>query len=126
MPKTVRWGLMSIGILLFSKASVWRAVAQEEAPVEQPPPSGVEDILSQILGFLYTIAHWLGQLVANLLQAIFPAFEVPPSIVDPIGLLGLVTILFAIAEFSKRAIWMLIGLGWLLIVIRIMIAAVQG
>src|SRR5659263_644910 len=44
----------------------------------------------------------------------------PKSLVDAIGMLVILTIFLAIAEVAKKAIWIVVALGWVFIVIRIL------
>ncbi|GFO97642.1 hypothetical protein ig2599ANME_1847 [groundwater metagenome] len=77
-----------------------------------------EDILTTVMAFIYTIGHWLGEKIVELLQSI-SGVEIPMTIVDAIGLLVILTISLAIAEVAKKAIWVIVAVGWVLIVMRI-------
>ena len=77
-----------------------------------------EDMLTTVLAFIYTIGHWIGEKVVQLIQSISGVI-IPPAIVDAIGLLVILTISLAIAEVAKRAIWIIVAIGWVLMVIRI-------
>lgn len=87
---------------------------------------GRRDLLGQFLAFIYSIAHGLGQLVIRAIQAILPqAGSVLDQLVDPIGVLALLTILLAIYGFAKRIIWIVVSIGWVLIIIRIILAILK-
>ncbi len=79
-----------------------------------------EDILTNILAFIYTIGHWIGEKIVWLLQSISGVL-IPQTIVDAIGMLVILTIFLAIAEVAKKAIWIIVAVGWILIVLRILI-----
>ncbi len=79
-----------------------------------------EDILTSILAFIYTIGHWIGVKIVGLIQSI-AGITIPPSIVDAIGMLVILTIFLAIAEVAKKAIWIVVAVGWVLIIVRIVI-----
>ncbi len=79
-----------------------------------------EDILTTVMAFIYTIGHWLGEKIVELIQTI-SGIAIPVTIVDAIGLLVILTIFLAIAEVAKKAIWVIVAVGWVLIVLRIAI-----
>ena len=77
-----------------------------------------EDILTMIFAFLYTIGHWIGGIVVWLIQSISGAI-VPNAIVDTIGLLTILTILLSVADVAKKIVWIIVAVGWILIIVRI-------
>ncbi len=79
-----------------------------------------EDILTTVMAFIYTIGHWIGEIIVGLLQSI-SGVDIPVAIVDAIGVLVILTISLAIAEVAKKAIWVIVVVGWVLIVLRIAI-----
>lgn len=78
-----------------------------------------ETLLEDVLSFIYTIGHWIGEKIVELIQLI-SGIILPQSIVDAIGMLVILTIFLAIAEVAKKAIWIVVALGWVFIVIRIL------
>ncbi|MCS7197369.1 MAG: hypothetical protein NZ930_01575 [Candidatus Bipolaricaulota bacterium] len=79
--------------------------------------------LDQALTFIYTAAHWLGQLIVGAVNSVVPAL-ISQDLVDPIGYLALLTIvivLIGVFEALRKAMYWIVGLGWLLIVVRIVI-----
>jgi hypothetical protein len=79
-----------------------------------------EDLLTTILAFIYTIGHWIGEKIVGLIQSV-AGIIIPQSIVDAIGMLVILTIFLAIAEVAKKAIWIVVAVGWALIIVRIII-----
>ncbi|MCZ7385482.1 MAG: hypothetical protein O8C63_12155 [Candidatus Methanoperedens sp.] len=79
-----------------------------------------EDILTNVLAFIYTIGHWIGEKIVGLIQSV-AGIIIPQSIVDAIGMLVILTIFLAIAEVAKKAIWIIVAVGWVLIIVRIVI-----
>ncbi|MDP2766132.1 MAG: hypothetical protein Q8O41_01580 [Candidatus Methanoperedens sp.] len=79
-----------------------------------------EDLLTTILAFIYTIGHWIGEKIVGLIQSV-AGIIIPPSIVDAIGMLVILTIFLGIAEVAKKAIWIVVAIGWALIIVRIVI-----
>lgn len=86
------------------------------------PPVPPEGFVDQILAFIYTTAHWLGWIIVNLLQNIVP-LQNPEQLVDPVGYLALLTLFLIVAEVAKKITWLVVIVGWVLIVIRIVIEA---
>ena len=78
-----------------------------------------ENILEGILTFIYTVGHWIGQKIVELLQYI-SGIRLGQEIVDAIGMLVILTIFLAIAEVAKKAIWIVVVIGWVFIIIRIL------
>lgn len=78
-----------------------------------------ENILESILTFIYTVGHWIGQKIVELLQYI-SGMRLGQEIVDAIGMLVILTIFLAIAEVAKKAIWIVVVIGWVFIIIRIL------
>lgn len=79
----------------------------------------VENILENLLTFIYTLGHWLGEKIVELIQYI-TNIKLGQEIVDAIGMLVILTIFLAIAEVAKKAIWIVVAIGWVLIFIRIL------
>lgn len=102
-----------------------------QAPVDPPPastppdpPVPPEGWLDQLLAFIYTSAHWIGGLMVKFLQDFFPLQE-PEKLVDPIGYLVLLTLFLIVAEIAKKIVWLVVVVGWLLIIVRIVLEAIQ-
>jgi len=78
-------------------------------------------ILSQVLTFLYSLAHYVGLLIVYLLGIILPTVKVPGDLADPIGFLVLLTAFVILAQVAKKVAWIVVIVGWALIVIRIIL-----
>jgi hypothetical protein len=83
----------------------------------------VENILENLLTFIYTLGHWLGEKIVELIQYI-TKIKLGQEIVDAIGMLVILTIFLAIAEVAKKAIWIVVAIGWVLIIVRILMMMV--
>ena len=79
----------------------------------------MEDILTSVFAFIYTVGHWIGGKIVSLIQSI-AGITIPSSIVDAIGMLVILTIFLALAEVAKKAIWIIVAIGWILIIVRIL------
>jgi hypothetical protein len=82
-----------------------------------------EDLLTTALAFIYTIGHWIGEKIVGLIQSL-AGIIIPSSIIDAIGMLVILTIFLAIAEVAKKAIWIVVAVGWVLIIVRILMLMV--
>ena len=78
-----------------------------------------ETLLENVLSFVYTIGHWIGAKIVELIQYI-SGIIIPPTIVDAIGMLVILTIFLGIAEIAKKAIWIVVAIGWVFIIIRLL------
>ena len=80
-----------------------------------------KEILSGVLTFLYSIAHYVGMLVVYLLGRVLPTAKVPGDLVDPIGYLALLTAFIILVQVAKKIAWIVIVIGWALILVRIVL-----
>ena len=78
-----------------------------------------KEILSGILTYLYSIAHYVGMFVVYLLGRVLPAARVPADLVDPIGYLALLTAFLILVQVAKKVAWILVVVAWVLIMVRI-------
>jgi hypothetical protein len=81
-----------------------------------------KDILSALLTFLYSIAHYVGVFVVYLLGRVLPATKVPTDLVDPLGYLALLTALLILVQVAKKIAWIIVLTGWILILVRIVLS----
>ncbi len=89
-----------------------------------PPPVPPEGWLDQFLAFIYTLAHWVGGLIVELVENIVP-LQTPEQLVDPIGYLTLLTILLLVSQIAKKVVWGVVVVGWILIGIRIVLEILE-
>lgn len=85
-----------------------------------PDESQVREFLDQLLTFFYTLAHWFGAIVAEVVSAVLK-YEIPADLIDPLGFLILITIFLAVTEVAKRLAWFVVIVGWVLILLRIVL-----
>ncbi|MCX6132387.1 MAG: hypothetical protein NTU47_01125 [Ignavibacteriales bacterium] len=78
-----------------------------------------KEILSGILTYLYSIAHYVGMFVVYLLGRVLPAARVPADLIDPIGYLALLTAFLILVQVAKKIAWILVVVAWALILVRI-------
>jgi hypothetical protein len=83
-----------------------------------------ETLIENVLSFIYTIGHWIGAKIVEIIQYI-SGVTIPPSLVDAIGMLVILTIFLAIAEVAKKAIWIIVVIGWVFIIVRILMLMIH-
>lgn len=95
--------------------------------VQSMPPEegGFKEFFDQVLTFLYTAAHWVGQLIVGLVERIV-GYTLPDDLIDPLGFMILLTLFLVLAEVAKRVAWLVVIVGWILILVRIGIEVFGG
>jgi hypothetical protein len=88
-------------------------------PVTKP------DVLTQILGFLSTIARFIGLGIVQLVQYILPSVKDLSQLAEPIGYLALVTLFVILTSAAQKVALIILAVGWALIVIRILLMALR-
>ncbi|HEY9594446.1 MAG TPA: hypothetical protein VHE79_08210 [Spirochaetia bacterium] len=81
------------------------------------------DLLTQIFGFLSTIAHYIGVGVVQLVQKIIPSAKGLTAIADPIGFLALLTIFVILTTAARKVALIIVLVGWALILVRVLLMA---
>lgn len=80
-----------------------------------------------LLTFIQSAASLIGQGLVRLCNLILPAGRpLGEEMVLPLGYLGLLTLvllLFDLIAASRRVIWIIVGIGWLLLILRIVLWA---
>ena len=97
----------------------------QSAAAEPDGLSSGQDILDQILAFIYSLGHLIGEGIVRLVTAILPSLAFPTDLVDPIGLLAILTIFLAVAAIAKKLVWIVVIAGWVLILVRLILVIVQ-
>jgi len=122
-----RLSLIGKGLLAGGTAFYMQMVcmAQSAAAVSEPNVFSGRDILDQILAFIYSLGHLIGEGIVRLVTAILPSLEFPTDLVDPIGLLAILTIFLAVATIAKKLVWIVLIAGWVLILVRLILVIVQ-
>ena len=115
------WRSTSLGSAVFALGVP--CYGQAEAIGEAASARGVID---QLLSFIYSLGHLIGQGIVQLLHTILPSMPVPTELVDPIGLLAILTLFLAIASIAKKLVWIVVVVGWVLILIRLILVIIQN
>jgi len=103
-------------------------VAQDAEPlVSEPVRTTTETAVEQILTYIDSAATYLGQGVLYVLNLITND-RVSTDLERPIGYLAFITLillLFGLLDFAKRIIWIGIIVGWVLLIVRIILDALN-
>jgi hypothetical protein len=100
----------------------------QDAPlISEQVQETASSALDQGLTYIDSAANYLGQGVLYLLNMITDN-RVSSDLEKPIGYLALITlilILFGLLDFARRIIWIGIIVGWVLLVVRIVLDALN-
>ena len=100
----------------------------QDAPlISEQVQETASSALDQGLTYIDSAANYLGQGVLYLLNMITDD-RVSSDLEEPIGYLALITlilILFGLLDFARRVIWIGIIVGWVLLVVRIVLDALN-
>ena len=81
------------------------------------------DLLTQIFGFLSTIARYIGLGIVQLVQYILPSAKDLSTLAEPIGYLALLTIFIILTSVARKVALIIVLVGWALILVRILLMA---
>ncbi len=102
--------------------------SQDAAPaVSEPVRETAETAIDQILTYIDSAATYLGQGVLYVLNLITND-RVSTDLEKPIGYLAFITVillLFGLLDFARRIIWIGIIVGWVLLIVRIILDALN-
>lgn len=90
------------------------------------PPTSFEDVLTKILQFLHTIATWIGELIVSLMHSLVPSVTMPNDLVEAIGLMAILTVFLIVVQIAKKITWIIVVVGWFLIMTRIVLLMIKG
>ncbi len=102
--------------------------AQDAAPiVSEPIQEATESAVNQALTYIDSVATYLGQGVLYLLNLITDD-RVSDDLEKPIGYLAFITLsllLFGLLDFARKIIWIGIIVGWVLLIVRVILDALN-
>lgn len=83
------------------------------------------DLLTQIMGFLYSAARYLGVWIIQGAHYILPSVKNLDTLAEPVGFLALLTIFVVLTATVRRVALIVLLAGWALIIIRLLLMAFQ-
>jgi len=114
-------------LLIVAMALPYAAMAQDEKTAVQQVAETSQTAVEQILTYIDSAANYLGQGVLYVLNLITND-RVSGGLEKPIGYLALITVillLFGILDFARKIIWIGIIVGWVLLIVRIVLDALN-
>lgn len=85
------------------------------------------DIITQLLTFVSSAAHYAGSLLAGILNHLLPKIQVPADLVDPLGYLIVLTAFLVLVQVARKVATIIVIAGWVLMLVRIvMLYGEQG
>lgn len=81
------------------------------------------DLLTQLLGFLYSIARYVGLGIVRAIRYILPSVVGLDTLAEPIGFLALITVFVILTSAARRVALIILVAGWALIFIRVLLMA---
>jgi hypothetical protein len=81
------------------------------------------DLLTQLLAFLSSIAHYVGLGVVKAIEYVLPSVKDLSAMADPIGYLAILTGFVILTSVARKVALIVLIVGWALIVIRILLVA---
>ena len=121
-----RYGVV-VGVMIMILIVSIAAFGQTAPAVPAQIQETAESALNQGLTYIDSAANYLGQGVFYLLNLITDD-RVSSDLEEPIGYLALITlilILFGLLDFARRVIWIGIIVGWVLLIVRIVLDALN-
>jgi len=88
---------------------------------ETTNPNSVMAVVHKVLTFIYFLGHQAGLGIIKLIQYIAPDAKFPENVIDALGLLVIVTVFMFLVSVAKKVAWVIVGVGWILLLIRILI-----
>jgi len=79
------------------------------------------DLLTQLLGFFYSIAHYIGLGIVKVVQYILPSMKELGVLVDPIGFLAVLSLFVVLVSAARKIGLIVLAAGWALILVRIIL-----
>ena len=121
-----RYGVF-IGVMALVAMVTIAAFGQDAPLVSEQVQEAAASALDQGLTYIDSVATYLGQGVLYIINLITDD-RVSSELEKPIGYLALITlilILFGLLDFARRIIWIGIIVGWVLLVVRIILDALN-
>lgn len=121
-----RYGVF-VGVMVLVAAVSIASLGQDAPLVSEQVQETAASALDQGLTYIDSAATYLGQGVLYIINLITDD-RVSTDLEKPIGYLALITlllILFGLLDFARRIIWIGIIVGWVLLVVRIILDALN-
>jgi len=84
--------------------------------------SSLSAVYEYLLTFIYSMAHFFGYAVVRVIDQILPNVNFGSDLIDPIGYLVILTLFLFLVQVAKKIAWVVVIVGWVLILIRLILA----
>jgi hypothetical protein len=81
------------------------------------------DTLTQIFGFLYSAARYLGIGIIGAVKYILPSVKDLEVLAEPVGFLALLTLFVVLTSTVRKVAFVILVAGWALIFVRLLLMA---
>ncbi len=81
------------------------------------------DTLTQILGFLYSAARYVGLGTIQVIKYILPSVKDLEMLAEPIGFMALLTLFVILTSTVRKVALVILFVGWVLIFVRLLLMA---
>lgn len=123
----LRKQIAATGLVLLLCGVTIGAFAQDDNFLPQDVQESAATAIDQILTFIDSASTYLGQGVIYLLNLV-TGDRVSSNLEKPIGYLAFITLLllfFGLLDFARKIIWIGIIVGWVLLIVRIILDALN-
>lgn len=83
------------------------------------------DVVVQLLERLNAVAATIGGWLLAAVGLILPGV-VPSELAAPVGWLVALTAALALTEVARKLTWVIVGIGWLLLAVRVVMVVLQA
>jgi hypothetical protein len=81
------------------------------------------DLLTQLLGFLYSGARYLGLGIAQIIKYMLPSVVGLDVLAEPLGFMALLTLFVILTSTVRKVALIILIVGWGLLLIRLLLMA---
>ena len=81
----------------------------------------LKEFVSELLTFIYSIAHYLGRFVIYVFGMVVPQYNLHQDLADPLGFLAVITGFLILYKVAQKLAWGILIVGWIFVAIRVLI-----
>jgi len=81
----------------------------------------LKEFISELLTFIYSIAHYLGAFVIYVFGLAIPQYNLHQDLADPLGFLAVITGFLILYKITQKVAWGILIVGWVFVAIRVLI-----
>jgi hypothetical protein len=81
---------------------------------------------SRFFEFVDSVAQGIGRAIVAGVQFIAPGARISAELVVAVGWLALLTVALGLTEAARKIVWVLVAIGWALVLVRLVMAVVRA